>query len=144
MNPYKPDGTWGGPRGAHNGPYLVYPIMEAVRRYCLWCCGNDKVELCPCDGTNDASDCNFHLLRFRENPQCIDYPEEVARRCRDCLVSQKEIDKCSSPGCPLWSHRPSAERSKRTPSIPAKTGGVGEGGISRCPERPSGGVEGRV
>jgi hypothetical protein len=131
---------------ARNTPAPIADIAAAVRAYCLWCCGNDKkeVELCPCNGTNGASDCNFHLLRFRENPQCIDYPEEVRRRCRDCLISQVEIDRRSSVGCPLWSHRPRSERSKTTLRIPAKTGGVREDGISRCSDLPSGGVEGQV
>lgn len=106
----------------HAGGQALTPMPDAVRKYCLWCCGGSRkeVELCPCNGTGGASNCKLHDLRFRENPSGVDYLKEIRTRCRDCLISQVEIDRCSHHDCQLWSYRPRSEEAKTTPPIPGQ------------------------
>jgi hypothetical protein len=83
------------------GKYMT--PLEAVRKYCLWCCNGSRKEvgLCP------ATKCELHLFRFGKNPPKRTLRLKTIRvKCLDCSAgSTKEIANCFDKGCPLYSYR---------------------------------------
>ena len=80
---------------------------EAVRAYCIWCCGDSKPEVRKCISKNCP------LWRFRMGTEDISAPgkrltrgKAIKARCLDCSGgSHKEVKNCPYANCPLHKYR---------------------------------------
>lgn len=78
--------------------------LYAVKRYCLWCCGDQpkEVKLCP------AEDCPIHPLRQGKRQESFKEPvlKAIKMRCYDCSGFEwKEVKECQFIDCSLYPYR---------------------------------------
>ena len=77
--------------------------LRAVRRYCLWCCGDqaNEVRLCPSQG------CPLHDWRFGRKPKDGGSTLRIIReRCLDCAgFSPAAVRECWDTSCTLYLYR---------------------------------------
>jgi hypothetical protein len=78
--------------------------LSAVRKYCLYCCGNQakEVSLCP------AENCMFHSFRFGRNPDSKNRLnlKLIRKKCLNCsCYSLKDVKNCWDNECPLFPYR---------------------------------------
>ena len=80
---------------------------DAIRAYCIWCCGDSKSEVRKCI----SNDCP--LWRFRMGVEDVNAQGErmtrgkaIKAKCLDCSgwVS-KEVKSCPFENCPLHKYR---------------------------------------
>ena len=80
---------------------------DAIRAYCIWCCGDSKPEVRKCVSQNCP------LWRFRMGVEDVLAPGErmtrgkaIKARCLDCSGGiYKEVRNCSFANCPLHKFR---------------------------------------
>lgn len=78
--------------------------LKAVRKYCLWCCGEqpEEVKLCP------SVDCPLYKLRFGRKQKDFKYSvlKAIKDRCYDCSAFDwKEVRECKFEDCWLYRFR---------------------------------------
>lgn len=82
---------------------IVSPI-KSIRKYCLWCCIDNKkeIKLCP------SFECSLHQYRLgKRNSKSASTPVKAIRMtCLDCSVySPSEVKNCEHTDCPLYAYR---------------------------------------
>ncbi|MFX1538555.1 MAG: hypothetical protein ACFFDI_30560 [Promethearchaeota archaeon] len=78
--------------------------LEAVRKYCLWCCCNQskEVRLCP------VNKCPLYPFRFGRNPdkQHKLNLKIIRRKCINCSgFSLSDVRECWDQNCALYPFR---------------------------------------
>jgi hypothetical protein len=78
--------------------------LYAVKKYCLWCCGDQpkEVKLCP------AQDCPIHPLRQGKKPDNFKKSvlQAIKERCYDCSCFEwKRVKECDFVDCALYPYR---------------------------------------
>lgn len=85
---------------------------DAVRAYCIWCCGDSKPEVRKCNNKKCP------LWRYRMGTEICDLNETLGAgarvprgqaikdRCLDCSAgNRKEVKNCPHTDCPLHKYR---------------------------------------
>lgn len=82
---------------------MIKSPLKAIRKYCLWCCGESALEvrLCP------AYDCPLHPFRFGRKPKKVSSAlKAIKERCFNCSgFEKKQVRECPFPECPLYPYR---------------------------------------
>jgi hypothetical protein len=80
--------------------------LQSLRKYCLWCCNNQKeeVKLCP------VTDCPLHALRFGHkknvNGDKPSVTKSIHLKCIDCSGhSINDVKDCWAIKCDLYPYR---------------------------------------
>jgi hypothetical protein len=76
--------------------------LAAIRRYCLWCCLNQRVEVQNCP----VSACSLHSFRFGKGVMAARILEVIRKRCLDCTCgSTLDTKSCGFVTCTLYPFR---------------------------------------
>jgi len=110
--------------------------LYAVKKYCLWCCGDQpkEVKLCP------AEDCPIHPLRQGKKPDNFKKSvlQAIKERCYDCsCFDWKKVKECDFTDCALYSYRLGKNpylKGKRGNNITQNSQSREQGSIKLLPE----------
>jgi len=78
--------------------------LYAIKKYCLWCCGDNpkEVKLCP------VENCPLYPLREGKKPKEFkgSVLKAIKMRCFDCSdFDWKRLKECEFKDCPLYPYR---------------------------------------
>lgn len=81
-------------------------MSKSIRKYCLWCCGDDPKEVRMCVSTNCPL-WRYRLTKEVEAPGTrLPRGKAIKARCLDCSAGErKEVRKCTFTDCPLFQYR---------------------------------------
>lgn len=78
--------------------YMKLSPLRAVRKYCLWCMGEQPNEVL----LDPADECPLFLLRFGHKVKGLSVLKQIKARCKDCCESVK---KCDALDCQIYPYR---------------------------------------
>ena len=90
---------------------------EAIKNYCIWCCGDDKKEVALCTAKNcplwrwrkgkeDKSTVGFQTKNNTINKKRLTRLQAVKERCLNCSAwIPDEVKNCKFKDCQLYNFR---------------------------------------